>query len=57
MNFSLAYTPKKYSIELLVNNALDRQMYLQNTLTSLSERIVNQSFRPREYLVKISYMF
>lgn len=57
MNLSLAYTPQRYSIELLVNNALNKRMYQQNALSSLTERTVNQLFRPREFLVKISYLF
>ena len=32
-------------------------MYQQNTLISLMENTVNQMFRPREFLMKVSYQF
>lgn len=57
MNLSLTYTLQRYSIELLINNALNKRMYQQNTLTSLMENTVNQMFRPREFLMKVSYQF
>ena len=57
MNLSLTYTLQRYSIELLINNALNKRMYQQNTLTSLMENTVSQMFRPREFLMKVSYQF
>lgn len=57
MNGSLTYTAQPYSIELVANNILNKRMYLQNTLHALTERTVNQQFRPREFLVKVSCLF
>lgn len=57
MDFSLEYTKQKYSIGLQANNALNKRMYQYNALSSLTERTINQTFRPRELLIKIGYIF
>lgn len=57
MDFSLAYTKQKYSIELQAHNALNKRIYQHNILSSLTERTINQTFRPRELLIKASYIF
>ncbi len=57
MDFSLEYTKQKYSIGLQANNALNKRIYQYNALSSLTERTINQTFRPRELLIKIGYIF
>lgn len=57
MDLSLEYTKQKYSIGLQANNALNKRIYQYNALSSLTERTINQTFRPRELLIKIGYIF
>lgn len=57
MNLSLSYQHKHYSVELTAHNMFNKQLYQQHTITSLSELLLTQTFRPREFLLKLSYTF
>jgi len=57
MNLSSRYSFRKFDLELCINNILNNRLHQHTYLNSMTEYTLQQHFRAREILLKVSFCY